>query len=193
MTTLSASGTATQPLGSPPVNAPKSGAHKQRLLDRISAQQQSGALSDTDAGALASAVQDIDQAMQGASGSGGGNRLDPSQARSRMDDLIGAEVDKGTLTSGQATTLKSLLSSHKPSGPGDPEGAGGPPPADAAEGTAATADTSSATAASASDLLSSFLKQLQDAQSLTQASGYGATGSGVAATTSQAAVFDFRV
>jgi hypothetical protein len=178
MTAVSASSAAAQQVSSP----------KQRLLDRISAQQQSGALSATDADALSSAVQDIDVAMSGASGTGGRARLDPSQAKGRMDDLIGAEVDKGTLTSEQATTLKSLLSSQKGGGQGGP---GGPPPGPPPSGDAAA---TGASATSASDLLSSFLKQLQDAQTRTQASGYGASGStaktGQAA--SQAAMFDFE-
>ncbi|KMO35596.1 hypothetical protein VQ02_17070 [Methylobacterium variabile] len=181
MTAVSASSAAAQQVSSP----------KQRLLDRISAQQQSGALSATDADALSSAVQDIDAAMSGASGTGGRARLDPSQAKGRMDDLIGAEVDKGTLTSEQATTLKSLLSSQKGGGQGSP---GGPPPGPPPSGDAAATGATGASATSASDLLSSFLKQLQDAQTQAQASGYGASGStaktGQAA--SQAAMFDFE-
>ncbi len=206
MTTVSSSSAAAPPISQP--RSEKAGAHKQRLLDRISAQQQAGSLSATDASALTSAVQDIDQAMSGASGTSGtgagGTRLDPALARSRMDDLIGAEVTKGTLTSDQATTLKNLLSSHKGSDRdgdrggdlggdlggmadlGGVGGAGGAPPGlpspGAADATGSTPATSAAatdpasTATSASDLLAGFIKQLQDAQAQTQASGYGASG-----------------
>ncbi|MET7242768.1 hypothetical protein ABZT49_05325 [Methylobacterium sp. EM32] len=202
MTTVSAASAA--PLANPPKVEPKAGAHKQRLLDRISAQAQAGSLSATDASALTSAVQDIDQAMSGASGTSGtgGARLDPAQAKSRMDDLIGAEVAKGTLTSDQATTLKSLLSSQRGGGQGGDRGgvggAGGPPPgpppAGAADATGST-DAASATdaASSASDLLAGFLKQLQATQAQSQASGYGASGGTGTPTGSQAAVFDFTV
>ncbi|MGX7708791.1 hypothetical protein [Methylobacterium sp. Gmos1] len=199
MTTVSASSSTAQPL-----DQTRGGGPKQRLLDRISAQQQAGSLSATDASALTSAVQDIDQAMSGTSGTSGagGTRLDPAQARSRMDDLIGAEVTKGTLTSDQATTLKGLLSPRKGGGHGGHGGglggiggADGPPPgqtpagaADAAASTDATSTTSSA-----SDLLAGFLKQLQDAQAQTPASGYGASGASGTPTGSQAAVFDFKV
>ncbi|KMO18786.1 hypothetical protein [Methylobacterium platani] len=166
--------------------AHRAGAPKQRLLDQISAQQQAGSLSATDADALTGAVQDIDQSISGASGTGSSD-LAPSQAKGRMDDLIGAEVDKGTLTSDQATTLKGMLSSH---GAGDRHGGpGGAPPADAVAATGSADATSGSS--SASDLLSSFLKQLQDGQNQTQASGYG--GSGTAATSAQARVFDFKV
>ncbi|MCF4126255.1 hypothetical protein [Methylobacterium sp. SyP6R] len=225
MTTVSSSSAAAPPISQP--RSEKAGAHKQRLLDRISAQQQAGSLSATDASALTSAVQDIDQAMSCASGTSGtgagGTRLDPALARSRMDDLIGAEVTKGTLTSDQATTLKNLLSSHKGSDRdgdrggdlggdlggelggdlGGVGGAGGAPPGlpspGAADATGSTPVTSAAatdpasTATSASDLLAGFLKQLQDAQAQTQASGYGASGTGSTPTSSQAAVFDFKV
>ncbi|UHC15717.1 hypothetical protein LRS73_24970 [Methylobacterium currus] len=197
MTTVSASSAAAQPISQPRVE--KAGGPKQRLLDQISAQQQAGSLSDTDASALTSAVQDIDQAISGTSGTRGGTRLDPAQARSRMDDLIGAEVTKGALTSDQATTLKSLLSSQKGGGRdgdrGGVGGAGGPPPGPPPSGgadAAGSTDTASATT-DASDLLASFLKQVQDSQAQTQASGYGASGSGSTTKGSQAAVFDFRV
>ncbi|GJD63680.1 hypothetical protein [Methylobacterium frigidaeris] len=112
-----------------------------------------------------------------------------------MDDLISGEVAKGTLTSDQATTLKNLLSSQKGGGQdgdrGDRVGgAGGPPPGPPPSGDAGAAGSTDA-ASSASDLLASFLKQLQGAQAQNQASGYGASGS--AQKGSQAAVFDFRV
>ncbi|AWN48659.1 hypothetical protein DK419_21765 [Methylobacterium terrae] len=190
MTTISASSAAAQP-----VSMPRQGSPGQRILDQIAAQQQAGSLSDADAGALTSAVQDIGQALSSSSGAAGGTRLDPAQAKSRMDDLIAAEVDKGTLTSDQATTLKSLMSSHKGGnhgGPGgEPGGAGGPPPGPPPADAAGSAGAASG-AASASDVLSGFLKRLQDAQGQAQGSGYGA-GGGTAAQTSQAAVFDFQV
>ncbi|SFV17265.1 hypothetical protein SAMN02799631_06687 [Methylobacterium sp. 174MFSha1.1] len=199
MTTVSASSAAA--LVNPPKVEPKAGAHKQRLLDQISAQAQAGSLSATDASALTSAVQDIDQAMSSASGTSGtsGARLDPAQAKSRMDDLIGAEVTKGTLTSDQATTLKSLLSSQRGGGQGGDRGgvggAGGPPPGPPPAGAADATDATSATdaASSASDLLAGFLKQLQATQAQCQASGYGASGSTGTPKGSQAAVFDFTV
>lgn len=201
MTTVSASSAAQ--LVTPPKVEPKAGSPKQRLLDRISAQAQAGSLSAADASALTSAVQDIDQTMSGASGTT--TRLDPAQAKSRMDDLVDAEVTKGTLTSDQATTLKTLLSPQKGGGQGGDRGgvggAGGPPPgpppAGAAEATgsteaASTTDAPSA-ATSASDLLADFLKQLQASQAQGQASGYGASGGSGTPKGSQAAVFDFMV
>ncbi|MFE1597816.1 hypothetical protein [Methylobacterium sp. ID0610] len=163
MTTISAS--------SPPFSP------RQRLLDQVSAKEQSGAIGATDAEALSRAIDDIDQTLsQGASGTRPA-RLDPSEATSRIDDLIAGEVDKGTLTGEQAETLKGLLSQQGPQ-------AGGP-----VGGVASS--TSTASGSRLDDLLSNFLKQIQDAQSPGQATRYGATGSS-GGTVASALLVDFQ-
>jgi len=202
VTTLS---TATQVSLPQPTTHAHSG--KGRMAQAIAQQEQSGALSSTDATALTSALGAIDSSLQGdssansgvsgTSGSSGSNRLDPSQMKDRIDSLISDQVSSGALTSDQASELKNLFSSHGTSvtsaSAGGPDGPPpGPPSAGvgAASGTSDSAATSSSSStSSASDLLTAFMQQLQAAQSST--SGYAASGTS-ATTTSSALLFDFR-
>ncbi|MGY2050366.1 hypothetical protein [Methylobacterium sp. JK268] len=174
---------------------------QQRLLDQLSRQEQSGAISATDGQALSAAIDDIGTSLGQGSSTGSSARLDPSQAKSRIDDLIAGEVDKGTLTSAQADELKSLFAKG-PHGGGHPHGVGGDPdqdgggidPAAGTDGTASTASTSASGtgATSTSDLLSSFIKQLQDAQAQTQSSTYGQSGTTGSSSVSAALLIDFQ-
>lgn len=185
---------------------------KQRILDTIASQAKSGKISGTDQTALASAVDDIDGALTAgatASTSSTSQPLSPSDLKSRVDDLIANEVSNGTLTSDQATTLKSVFAQGGKGGGGHggvggPAGAGGPPPGPppsgdessddptASSGTS-SADGSSSTASttsSASDLLASFIKQLQSTQN--QASAYSSSGSNGGSKLSSAILLNFE-
>ena len=164
---------------------------KHRLHHAVSSKAEAGKISATDKTALDSAIDTLDAGLSG--GSGAAARLDPSQMKSRIDGLIDNAVTSGTLTGDQATTLKGLFS--RGSAQGDEAGpgvGGGPPPSgsrDSASGDArlevAGTDPSSAT-----DLLATFIKQLQSAQG--QGSRYGATGSDGASQATGARVIDFE-
>ncbi|GEP09187.1 hypothetical protein [Methylobacterium gnaphalii] len=163
---------------------------KQRILDSISSKASAGSISSTDQTALDGAVESIDSSLT-SNGSVSPSSLSPSDLKSRIDGLISQQVDSGALTSDQADTLKQVLSQGH-SGHGGHHGvhgAGGSPPAlPAADGSddsddsddpfAAVLNGSTATTGSTSDpagdLLSSFMKQLQDSQN--QTSAYGANG-----------------
>lgn len=178
---------------------------KQRLLDSISDQVGTGAISSTDQTALDSAVETIDGSLR-SGGASQSSRLDPSALKSRVDDLISQQVSSGALTSDQAATLKQVLAQGpggKDGEPGGTDGIGGagaphrghhhapPPPDDASNGTDdASTSIATSTSGSTSDLLSSFIKQLQDAQS--QASGYGASGSSGGSKSAGALLLDFE-
>ena len=195
---------ATQVYSPPPTSHAHSG--KGRMAEAIAQQQQSGALSSTDATALTSALDAIDSGLQDSSSTSGtassssasdSTRLDPSQVKDRIDSLIGGQVSSGALTSDQATELSNLFSSHGTSVTsatgGAPDGPPpGPPPADGPSGSNGTGSTDASTgttSTSANDLLSTFIQQLQAAQ--TSNAGYGARGA-TASQSSSALLFDFK-
>ena len=180
---------------------------KGRLAQAIAQQEQNGALSSTDATALTSALGAIDSSLQGDTSSAtgaagqsgsGSNRLDPSQTKDRIDSLIADQVSSGGLTSDQASALKNLFSSHGTSVTSSTDTTGGappPPPGPPPSDNASTgADVSSVSGASSgtnstNDLLSTFIQQLQAAQS--SGSGYASSGA-TASTQSAALLFDFK-
>ncbi|NEU14564.1 hypothetical protein G3T14_20940 [Methylobacterium sp. BTF04] len=184
---------------------------KQRILDTIASQVSAGKISSTDQTALTSAVDDIDSSLTSgaSSGSSSTKRLAPSDLKSRIDDLIGNEVSNGTLTSDQATTLKSVFAQGgKGSGQGGGGGVGGPggpppgpPPSGQGSDDASSDDSTSSTdasgsasttstATSTSDLLASFIKQLQATQS--QTSSYSASGSNGSSRLTSAILLNFE-
>jgi hypothetical protein len=198
VTTISS---ATQTYSPPATSHARSG--KGRMAEAIAQQQQAGALSSTDATALTSALSSIDSSLQGDAASGvsgsasasAGNRLDPSAMKDRIDSLISDQVSSGALTSDQASELTNLFSSHGASVTGSTDtAAGAPPPPPGPPPSGAGADSGSAITGSSgttssSDLLSTFIQQLQAAQS--NGAGYGASGTS-ASTQSQALLFDFK-
>lgn len=207
----SISSTATQAYTPQSTSHAHSGRH--RLSDAIQQQEQSGALSSTDATALTSALSSIDSSLQGdsssntsatsTSGTSSGNKLDPSSIKDRIDSLISDQESSGALTSGQASELKNLFASHGQSvtssgSSSDADGDGpdgpppGPPPVGGVSGTSsssASSSTSSSTGTSASDLLNTFIQQVQAAQS--NSASYAASGQ-TASTQSSALLFDFN-
>src|SRR5438128_3083932 len=140
----------------------------QKLQDELLSEVNSGAISSSDKDALASALTDIDSAMQSsrASDQASGTRPSPSDLKSKIDDLINGEVSSGKLTSDQATELQAVFKAAFANGPGGPGGAGGqggpggaggpppgghggPPPSDSAS----SSDDSSSSTTTADDIL----------------------------------------
>ena len=102
----------------------------QKLQDELLSEVKSGAIKSSDQDALASALTDIDSAMQAsrASDQASGTRPSPDGLKSKIDDLIAGEVSSGKLTSDQATELQGIFKAAFANGPGGAGGAGGPPP-----------------------------------------------------------------
>src|SRR3954471_7815095 len=108
----------------------------QKLQDELQSEVNSGAVKSSDQDALASALTDIDSAMQAnrASDQASGTRPSHADLKSKIDDLINGEVSSGKLTSDQATELQGVFKAAFANGPGGaggpggPGGAGGPPP-----------------------------------------------------------------
>src|ERR1700727_1858078 len=129
--------------------------------------------------------------------------IGPGDIKSKINSLIQAQVASGALTSNQATELQNLFSntfgngpggSGGPGGPSGPQGYGGapagPPPCGSSSASAiaqlldssssadgSSTDGSSSDSTSLNNILQDFLKQLQDAQSLS----YGPNGATTAA------------
>lgn len=185
---------------------------KNRMASAIQQQEASGALSGADATALTNALSAIDSSLSanatsgtsaasGSPDSASKSGLDPSSMKDRINSLISDQVSSGTLTSGQATELKNLFASHGTSvtsadsdgdggGPDGPPPAGPPPGLDSGSSSAnGTFSVSSASGTSSSDLLATFIQQLQSSQST--GSGYSATGS-TGSSQSAALLFDFK-
>ena len=163
----------------------------QKLQDELLSEVKSGAIKSSDQDALASALTDIDSAMQAsrASDQASGTRPSPADLKSKIDDLIAGEVSSGKLTSDQATELQGIFKAAFANGPGGaggpggPGGAGGPPPGGPggpppADGASSSDDTSSSTTStSIDDILKQFLQSLQELLSASSSTTYGATGS----------------
>jgi hypothetical protein len=155
----------------------------QKLQDELLSEVNSGAISSSDKDALASALTDIDSAMQSsrASDQASGTRPSPSDLKSKIDDLINGEVSSGKLTSDQATELQAVFKAAFANGPGGPGGAGGPPPGGHGgpppSDSASSGDDSSCSTTTADDILKQFLQSLQEQLSASSSATYGATGS----------------
>jgi hypothetical protein len=145
----------------------------QKLQDELLSEVKSGAIKSSDQDALASALTDIDSAMQAsrASDQASGTRPSPDGLKSKIDDLIAGEVSSGKLTSDQATELQGIFKAAAGGAGGPPPG--GPPPADGAS----SSDDSSSSTTSIDDILKQFLQSLQDQLSASSSTSYGATGS----------------
>jgi len=128
----------------------------QKLQDELLSEVKSGAIKSSDQDALASALTDIDSAMQAG----------------RASDQA-----SGKLTSDQATELQGIFKAAFANGPGG-AGRGGPPPGGPppADGASSSDDSSSSTT-SIDDILKQFLQSLQDQLSASSTTSYGATGS----------------
>ena len=162
----------------------------QKLQDELLSEVKSGAIKSSDQDALASALTDIDSAMQAsrASDQASGTRPSHADLKSKIDDLINSEVSSGKLTSDQATELQGIFKAAFANGPGGaggpggPRGAGGPPPGgpppsdDASSSEETSSSSSSSSSTSIDDILKQFLQSLQESLSASSSTSYGATG-----------------
>ena len=181
----------------------------QKLQDELLSEVKSGAVKSSDQDALASALTDIDSAMQAsrASDQASGTRPSHADMKSKLDDLIAGEVSSGKLTSDQATELQSVFKAAFANGPGGaggpggPGGAGGPPPGGhggppPADDASSSDDTSSSSSSSTSidDILKQFLQSLQESLSASSSTSYGATGttSGSSSASFSALLIDYQ-
>ncbi len=162
------------------------------LQNTLAAQVSSGEVSSTDASALSSALDSIDQAMKAERGSFSSTRTappSPEEAKSKIDSLIAEQVEAGTLTEDQAAELKEIFSETFANGPGGGRGPGGPPPGpppgEESESTGTTSLTITTNDSAVSTALQDFLKQLQEKLG----SGYGTSGQSTSGT-STSLLFD---
>ena len=170
----------------------------QKLQDELLSEVKSGAIKSSDQDALASALTDIDSAMQAsrASDQASGTRPSPADLKSKIDDLINSEVSSGKLTSDQATELQGIFKAAFAKGPGGPGGTGGPPPGGPPpSGDASSSDdTSSSSSTSIEDILKQFLESLQESLSASSSTSYSATGTTSSSSTASfsALLIDYR-
>jgi hypothetical protein len=164
MTSISSAGLAPNAFTSP----------RDLLQNELQSEASSGAISANDQSALSSALDDIHSALKGERESeraSGAARPTPDQMKSKINDLIANEVQNGKLTSDQADELKNVFAkafSHGPGGADGPQGGPGGPggPGDAgAAGGSGDASASSSSSDQLNQLLSDFLKQVQQSQS----------------------------
>ncbi|HET7886265.1 MAG TPA: hypothetical protein VFL62_08575 [Bradyrhizobium sp.] len=153
----------------------------QQLQAELQSEVSAGTISSTDQSALSSALTSIDSSLNAgqssspsqASGSQGSRHRGPGDIKSKINDLIQAQVTSGALTSDQANELQNLFSNTfgngpggqgGPAGPGGPQGAGGPPPGGPPPGASPSGDGSSTSSAAAA------LQQLLDSSSSSSSS-----------------------
>jgi hypothetical protein len=196
----------------------------QQLEAELQSEVSAGTVSSSDESALSSALTSInnsltaDQSSSGSQAAGSTGDSGPGDIKSKINNLIQAQVSSGALTSDQATELQNLFSNTfgngpggsggqgGPGGPGGPQGFGGPPPGPPPSGGSSSAsaleqllDSSSSTDASSTDgsssdsnslsnVLQDFLKQLQDSQSLS----YGANGATTASSSLSSTLLNYQ-
>lgn len=167
------------------------------LKNELTKEVSSGTVASGDQDALSSALDSIDSSLKSAreSDRSSGTRPSPDEMKSKVDDLIAAQVSSGALTSDQAEELKGVFQNAfasgpggaggpggpggpPPGGPGGPGGAGGPGGSDSASGASDSDDTSKS---DLEKLLAEFLAKLKDSSSETSSyDGAGQTQSSVA-------------
>jgi len=151
----------------------------QKLQQELQAELTTGKISSGDQDALSAALDSIDQSMQADRGNTSSTRPEPGEMKSKIDDLIGAQVSSGKLTSDQADELKGIFEAAFADGPGGargaggppPGGAGGPPPSDSADD---GDDTDSTT--DINDIMQQFLNSLQQSLEASTSRAYSASG-----------------
>lgn len=194
----------------------------QQLEAELQSEVSAGTISSSDQSALSSALTSINSSLtadQSSSAQSPGSpnsngSTGPGGIRTKINDLIQAQVSSGALTSSQATELQNLFANtfghgHGAGGPDGPQGLGGPPPGPPPSGDGSTTsasgsltdllNSSSSTDASSGDgsstdstslgtVLQDFLKLLQDAQSYS----YGANGATAPASSSGSTLVNYQ-
>ena len=124
---------------------------------RIASAVSAGTISSEDQKALGTALDSIDSSLS----SDATGRKSGGSIRDRIDSLIDAQVDGGTLTSDQADELKEFFA-QGPGGPGRPGGPPPPPPpADEGSDTVATDSGTTTTVKTASEQLDALEAMLE--------------------------------
>jgi hypothetical protein len=182
---------------------------RDRLQTTLESQIASGAIGQTDATALSTALDSIDATLSGERQSGAKSNSQPpspDQMKSKIDSLMASQVDSGTLTSDQASELSKVFSEAFANGPGGAQGggkahgshrghggAGGPndTPTGAAD-TASSDGTTTSTAGDATQMIQDFLKLLQETQSSKSPQSYAASGDSVSTASNAALVLDYQ-
>ena len=167
MTSISSAGLAPHAFTSP----------RELLQNELLSEVSSGAISADDQDALSAALDDIDSTLRSQRPDPGSARPSSSEMKSKIDELIATEVENAKLTSDQAEELKNVFAnafSQGPGGAGGPQGGPGGPGGGCAPGGSSDATASSNSSDQLSQLLSDFLKLVQDSQS--QNSTYDASG-----------------
>jgi hypothetical protein len=171
------------------------------LQNELTQEVSAGTISTGDQDALSSALDSIDSSLQSQRDTdrASGTRPSPGDLKSKVDDLIAAQVSDGKLTSDQATELKNVFQNafakgHDAKGPGGDHGPGGPggptgPGGSNAAGTGGSSDSASTSSdTDLQKLLSDFLSTLQNSTS--QTSSY--SGSGQTQSANAALLFDYQ-
>jgi hypothetical protein len=173
------------------------------LQDELTQEVSAGTISSDDQDALSGALDSIDQSLssQRDADRASGTRPSPDDLKSKVDDLISAQVSSGKLTGDQADELKNVFSQAfangpggGPGGPGGPGGHGGPGgpggPGGGAPGASGNTDsTSDSSDTDLQKLLSDFLSTLQESTS--QTSSYTGTGE-TQSTSASSLLFDYQ-
>lgn len=166
MTSISSAGVAPHAFTSP----------RESLQNELLSEVSSGAISADDQDALSAALDDIDSTLRSQRPEAGRARPSPSEMKSKIDDLIATEVENGKLTSDQAEEMKNVFAkafSQGPGGAGGPHGGPGGPGGSCAPSGSGDASASSNSSDQLNQLLSDFLKSVQ--QSLSKNSTYEAS------------------
>lgn len=154
----------------------------QKLQQELQAEITSGKISSGDQDALSAALNSIDQSMQ-ADRASGGTRPAPGEMKSKIDDLIGAQVSSGNLTSDQADELKGVFEAAFAHGPGGARGAGGPPPGGPPPSDSADSSEDTDGSTDINDIMQQFLSSLKQSLEASTSNAYGASGVTASGTT----------
>jgi len=175
------------------------------LQTELSSEVSADTISASDQSALSTALDSIDASLKSEHGAGQSSGARPSHddIKSKITDLINAQVQNGTLTGDQATELQKVFQNAfangpggpggpgsgagGPGGPGGPAGPGGPGGDPDGDGSSMSSSTSS-TASDISKLLNDFLDSLQN--STNQPNSYDGTGATQSANPSL--LFDYQ-
>ena len=152
----------------------------QKLQQELQAELTPGKVASGDSDALSSALAEIDKSLQsdGASRSNSAQSK-PGDIKSKIDDLIDAQVASGKLTTDQATELQGVFKAAFAGGPGH---AGGPPPGPPPSDSTSADATGSTDSTDADTALQKLLAALQESLAAASSGSYSATGSTAAAT-----------
>jgi len=176
------------------------------LQNELSSEVSAGTISASDQSALSTALDSIDASLKSEHGAGQSSGARPSHddIKSKITDLINAQVQNGTLTGDQATELQNVFQNAfangpggrggpdsgagGPGGPGGPGSPGGPDGDPDGDGSSTTSSSTSSTASDISKLLNDFLDSLQN--STNQPNSYDGTGATQSANPSL--LFDYQ-